>query len=320
MNEVAEAARRRQFGVHATGGRIGHLLDSEKIFGYVLVAPAIAYILFLVAYPFAIALWFTVSNASVAQPIAEFTGLDNLIAVLNDDIFRRALLNTFVFTISSQLLQMFFGTFLAFLLLRKFKGRPIVRALIMLPFTIPVAIGAMAWTWMLNPTYSVINWLGVHSGFFSLVGAGSGPNWLGEELPAMLSIILVNVWRNLPFTAIVLTAGISAVPQEIIEAASLDGANWWVRWNKIMVPIVAPILYIALLFSLVFTATDMTVVWLMTRGNPVNATHVIASYAFQTGVVAGSLGRGATMSLFLFPVLLVAAYLFLRNIKGRSMD
>jgi multiple sugar transport system permease protein len=136
----------------------------------------------------------------------------------------------------------------------------------------------------------------------------------------MISIILVNVWRNLPFTAIVLTAGISAVPQEIIEAASLDGANWWTRWNKIMVPIVAPILYIALLFSLVFTFTDMTVVWLMTRGNPVNATHVIASYAFQTGVVAGSLGRGATMSLFLFPVLLVAAYVFLRNIKSRSMD
>ncbi len=317
---MAEVARRRQFGVHATGGRIGHLLDGEKIFGYVLVAPAVIYILLLVAYPFGVALWFTVSNATVARPIAEFTGLDNLIGVLNDDIFRRALLNTFVFTISSQLLQMFFGTFLAFLLLRRFRGRPLVRALIMLPFTIPVAIGAMAWTWMLNPTYSVINWVGTHSGFFGLIGAGTGPNWLGEELPAMLSIILVNVWRNLPFTAIVLTAGISAVPQEILEAASLDGANWWVRWNKIMVPIVAPILYIALLFSLVFTSTDMTVVWLMTRGNPVNSTHVIASYAFQTGVVAGSLGRGATMSLFLFPVLLVAAYLFLRNIKGRSMD
>ena len=317
---MAEVARRRQYGLSATGGRIGHLLDSEKVFGYVLVAPAIAYILLLVAYPFGVALWFTVSNATVAEPIAEFTGLQNIKAVLGDDIFRRALLNTFIFTISSQVLQMLFGTFLAFLLLRKFKGRMIVRALIMLPFTIPVAIGAMAWNWMLNPTYSVINWVGVHSGFFGLIGAGTGPNWLGEEIPAMMSIILVNVWRNLPFTAIILTAGISSVPQEIIEAANLDGAGWWIRWNKIMVPIVAPILYIALLFSLVFTATDMTVVWLMTRGNPVDSTHVIASYAFQTGVVAGSLGRGATMSLFLFPVLLVAAFLFLRNIKSRSVD
>jgi multiple sugar transport system permease protein len=312
---VAEVARRRQYGVGATGGRIGHLLDGERVFGYVMVAPAIAYIVLLVGYPFAIAIWFTMSNSTVAQPIAGFTGLDNLRGVLDDDIFRRALFNTFVFTLASQALQMIFGTFLAFLLLKKFRGRRIVRALILLPFTIPVAIGAMAWTWMLNPTYSVLNWMGVHAGLFT-----EGPNWLGEEIPAMISIILVNVWRNLPFSAIVLTAGISSVPQEILEAAALDGANWWVRWRKIMVPIIAPILYIALLFSLVFTFTDMTVVWLMTRGNPVNSTHVIASYAFQTGVVAGSLGRGATMSLFLFPVLLAGAYLFLRNVKGRSLD
>src|SRR5437899_6380367 len=136
----------------------------------------------------------------------------------------------------------------------------------------------------------------------------------------MFSITLVSVWRNLPFTAIVPAAGISSVPQEIIEAASLDGASWIVRWRKIMVPIIAPILYIALLFSLVFTFTDMTVVWLMTRGNPVDATHVIASYAFQTGVVAGALGRGATMSLFLFPVLLVGALVILRNLKARTLD
>jgi multiple sugar transport system permease protein len=118
----------------------------------------------------------------------------------------------------------------------------------------------------------------------------------------------------------VLTAGISAVPQEILEAANLDGANWWVRWRKVIVPIIAPILYIALLFSLVFTFTDMTVVWLLTRGNPVNSTHVLASYAFLQGVVAGSLGRGATISLFLFPVLLIGALVMLRALKSRQLD
>ena len=312
---VAEFARSRSLGLGGTGARIGHLLDGERIFGYVLVAPAVAYILLLVGYPFAIAVWFTVSNATTARPIAEFTGLTNLLAVLDDDIFRRALANTFIFTITSQALQMVLGTILAFLLLQNFRGRRIARALIMIPFTIPIAIGAMAWTWMLNPTYSVINWMGVHAGLFT-----EGPNWLCEEYPAMISIIIVNVWRNLPFSAVVLTAGISAVPQEILEAAHLDGANWWVRWRKVIVPIIAPILYIALLFSLVFTFTDMTVVWLMTRGNPVGETHVIASYAFQTGVVAGSLGRGATMSLFLFPVLLVGAILLLRNLKARTID
>jgi multiple sugar transport system permease protein len=236
-------------------------------------------------------------------------------AVLDDDVFKRALANTFIFTLTSQALQMVLGTTLAFVLLRKFRFRRTIRALILLPFTIPVAIGAMAWNWMLNPTYSVINWVGTHFGLFQY-----GPNWLGEEKYAMASIILVNVWRNLPFTAIVLTAGISAVPQEIVEAASLDGARFLTRYRKIMVPIIAPILYIALLFSLVFTFTDMTVVWLLTRGNPVNSTHVLASYAFQQGIVAGSLGRGATISLFLFPVLLVGALVMLRALKSRQLD
>lgn len=313
---MAEVARSRPFGLGKTGGWIGHRLDSEWVFGYALVAPAVIYILLLVGYPVAIALWFTVSDASVAHPIAGFTGLQNLRFVLDDDIFKRALANTLIFTISSQVLQMVLGTSLAFLLLRKFPGRRIVRALVMIPFTVPVAVGAIAWQWMLNPTYSVVNWVGTHMGILP----GTGPNWLGEEDLAMISIIIVNVWRNLPFSAIILTAGINAVPQEIIEAASLDGANWWTRWRKVMVPIIAPILYIAVLFSLVFTFTDMTVVWLLTRGSPVNSTHVIASYAFVTGVISGGLGRGATMSLFLFPVLLVAALFLLRNLKARTLD
>ena len=312
---MAEVARSAAYRRGALGRTFGHLLDSEKVFGYALVAPAVIYIIALVAYPFAIALWFTVTNATVGDPLGKFTGLDNLKAILDDDVFKRALLNTFVFTLSSQALQMIFGTMLAFLLMRKFRFRRTIRALILLPFTIPVAIGAMAWNWMLNPTYSVINWVGEHLGLFQY-----GPNWLGEEKYAMASIILVNVWRNLPFTAIVLMAGISAVPQEIIEAASLDGARFLTRWRKIMVPIIAPILYIALLFSLVFTFTDMTVVWLLTRGNPVNSTHVLASYAFLQGIVAGSLGRGATISLFLFPVLLIGALVMLRSLKARQLD
>lgn len=313
---MAEATHTAAYRRGVVGRTFGHLLDSEKVFGYALVAPAVLYILLLVGYPFAIALWFTVSDATVSHPIGPFTGLTNLRFVLEDDIFRRALANTLIFTVASQILQMIFGTTLAFLLIRTFPFRRIVRGVIMVPFTIPVAIGAMAWNWMLNPTYSVVNWIGTHLGLLE----SPGPNWLGEEGYAMVSIIVVNVWRNLPFTAIVLAAAINAVPQEIIEAASLDAAGWWTRWRKIMVPIIAPIIYIALLFSLVFTFTDMTVVWQLTRGNPVNATHVISSYAFVTGVISGGLGRGATISLFLFPVLLVAAFFMLRNLKARTLD
>ncbi len=313
---MAEIARSAAYRRGVVGRTFGHLLDSEKVFGYALVAPAVLYILVLVGYPFAIALWFTVSNATVSHPIGPFTGLANLAFVLDDDVFKRSLVNTLIFTISSQILQMVLGTTLAFLLIRRFRFRRVVRGMLMVPFTIPVAIGAMAWNWMLNPTYSVVNWLGTHAGLL----ASPGPNWLGEENYAMISIIIVNVWRNLPFTAIVLTAAINSVPQEIIEAASLDAAGWWTRWRKVMVPIIAPIIYIALLFSLMFTFTDMTVVWQLTRGSPVNSTHVISSYAFVTGVLSGGLGRGAAMSLFLLPVLLLAAFFMLRNLKARSID
>jgi len=298
------------------GGSIGHLFESERVFGYTMVAPAVLYIVLLVGYPFAVALRFTVTSASVSEPIAPFTGLKNLQLVLQDDIFRRALFNTFVFTISSQLIQTVLGTILAFLLLRPFRGRRVVRALFVIPFTIPVAVGAMAWNWMLNPTYSVVNWTGTHLGIL----AAPGPNWLGEEQLAMISVIIVNVWRGLPFTTIVLMAGITAVPQEIIEAAALDAAGFITRWRKIMVPIIAPILYIAMLFNLVFQSTDMTVVWLLTKGNPVNTTHVLASYAFVEGIISGDLGSGATISLFLFPVMLAAAIVMLRLLKSRQLD
>lgn len=136
----------------------------------------------------------------------------------------------------------------------------------------------------------------------------------------MLSVIVVNVWRGLPFTTIILMAGITAVPQEIVEAAALDAAGFITRWRKIMVPIIAPILYIAMLFNLVFQFTDMTIVWLLTKGNPVNTTHVLASYAFVVGVISGDLGQGATISLFLFPVMLVAAIAMLRLLKSRQLD
>src|SRR3981081_4038135 len=179
---MAEAAHTAAYRRGVVGRTFGHLLDSEKVFGYALVAPAVIYIVLLVAYPFAIALWFTVTNATVGDPLGKFTGLTNLMAILDDDIFKRALVNTFIFTLTSQALQMVLGTTLAFLLLRKFRGRRLVRGLLLLPFTIPVAIGAMAWNWMLNPTYSVINWVGEHFGFFPY-----GPNLLRRGRAAVAS-------------------------------------------------------------------------------------------------------------------------------------
>ena len=289
--------------------------EREGVLGYLLITPAVLYIVALVAYPFFLALWFSVSNATVGQPTASFSGLDNFQWAISSDIFKTALKNTFIFTIVGEGAKAIFGTLLALLLVREFKGKRLARALILVPWAIPIAIGAIAWRWMFDSTYSVINWVLVH---LHLV-AVPGPNWLGEINWAMASIILVNVWRGMPFTAIIVLAGLTSIPQEILDAAKVDGAGWWRRWNDVMVPIMAPVLFIAMLFSVVFTFTDMTVVYLLTKGGPGNNTHVLASLAFQTGILSGALGRGAAVSLFLFPVLLGGALWLLNLLKRQEL-
>jgi multiple sugar transport system permease protein len=292
-----------------------HHLERESVLGYLLIAPAVLYILALVAYPFFLALWFSLSNATVGRPDAEFVGLDNFKWAVDSDVFKTALKNTFIFTIVGELAKALFGTLLALLLVREFKGKRLARGLILVPWAIPIAVGSIAWKWMFDSTYSVINWVLVH---LHLVAA-PGPNWLGEIQWAMASIILVNVWRGLPFTAIIVLAGLTSIPQEILDAAKVDGAGPWRRWNDVMVPVMAPVLFIAMLFSVVFTFTDMTVVYLLTKGGPGNLTHVLASFAFQTGILSAALGRGAAISLFLFPVMLAGALWLLNLLKRQEL-
>lgn len=294
---------------------LGRWIEREGVLGYMLIAPAALYILALVAYPFVLALWFSLSDATVSNPNGSFIGLDNFKWAIQSDLFKTALKNTFLLTIGSEVAKAILGTILALLLMREFKGRRVARALILVPWAIPIAVGAIAWKWMFDSTYSVINWVLVN---MHLVAA-PGPNWLGELNWALASIILVNTWRGMPFTAIIVLAGLTSIPQEILEAAKVDGANFWRRWNDVMVPIMAPVLFIALLFSVVFTFTDMTVVWLLTKGGPDNGTHVLASLAFQLGIVSTALGRGAAISLFLFPVMLAGALWALNVLKRQEL-
>jgi multiple sugar transport system permease protein len=290
-------------------------LERENVLGYLLIAPAMLYILALVAYPFFLALWFSLSDATVGRPDATFVGLENFKWAIDSEVFRTALKNTFIFTIVGELAKAVFGTVLALLLVREFRGRKVARALILVPWAIPIAVGSIAWKWMFDSTYSVINWVMVNTH----VLPAPGPNWLGEIQWAMTSIILVNVWRGLPFTAIIVLAGLTSIPQEIMDAAKVDGASPWRRWNDVMVPIMAPVLFIAMLFSVVFTFTDMTVVYLLTKGGPGNFTHVLASFAFQTGILSAALGRGAAISLFLFPVMLAGAMWLLNLLKRQEL-
>ncbi len=309
---IAVGARKRS-RVSARG-----VVFRSRVLGYLLLAPAMVYIIALVAVPFLLSLKFSLTDATVSNLDGErgFIGLENFTSLLKDQTFVAALKNTLFYSFVTAVINSILGTVLAFILLAKFRGKKVVRYLVLLPWTIPIALTIQAWKWMFHPQYSVLNWLGKHT---HIITAQYGIQWLGQPKPAMASIIIVNVWRNFPFSAVILLAGLTSIPQDIIDAAKIDGANWVTRYRKIIVPMIAPILFIGLLFNLVFNFTDLTIVYLLTQGGPGNATEVLASYAFKVGIASGQLGKGAAVTLFLFPILLLFSIVFLRQLRKREI-
>ena len=287
-------------------------------FGYTLLSPAVLYVLLLVGAPFLFSLYLALSDATVGDPIAAFIGLANFAAALESPTFYVALRNSVVFTVVAFIFKSLLGTTLAFLLLQPFRGKKLVRGLVVIPFTVPIAISVLGWKWMYDSQFSVINWALSRLGLIGAYGTAGWPVWLGEPHLALPAIIAVNVWRSFPFTAIVLLAGFTAVPQEVIDAAKVDGTTFLQRFRHVVVPMIAPILFVGLLFDTVFTLSDISVVLLLTNGGPDNATQILPTLAYQVGILAGSLGRGAAISLFLFPLLLPAMILLLRNLRRRE--
>ena len=283
-------------------------------FGYTLLAPAILYMALLVGVPFFFSLYLSMSNASVSAPVARFVGFANFAAIFGDSMFRLALRNTVMITVIAAIFKILLGTLLAFLLMQEVRGRRLIRALVVIPWTLPVAISALAWKWMFDPQFSAINWVAVHLHLMR-----GWPIWLGEPGLALASVITVNVWRGFPFAAIVLLAGFSAVPLELLDAGKVDGATFFERYSHIVLPVIAPILLVGLLFDSVFTLSDLSIVYLVTLGGPLGATEILPTRALEIGIQAGALGRGAAISLVLFPLLLPVVYLILRTLRRREV-
>ncbi len=281
-----------------------------------MVAPAILYIALLVGYPFLLAIYLSVSNADVSTTgLGQFVGIDNFLALFESSVFLTALRNTLLFTAVSAVLKGLLGTALAFLLAENVRGTRLFRSIILLPWTVPIALSSITWKWMFDTQYSIINWA-LHA--VGLLKPFEMPNWLGDPTLAILSIIGVNVWRGFPFGAVILLAGLTSIPHEILDAAKMDGAGPVTRFRKVIIPMIAPVLFVGSLYDLVFTLTDMTVVYLLTRGGPANVTHVLSSYAFLVGVQSGALGRGAAIAILLFPILLVVVFFVLRGLRRRE--
>lgn len=287
----------------------GGLRRRERTLGMVMLTPAIAYIVLLVGLPFLVALILSVTNSSAGSLDVSFVGLENFQNVVRNPVFLRSLRNTFVFTFVSQLLVILLGNILARALMQKFRGRSIVRFLILMPWAAPISLATLGWLWIFDSTFSVINWVLKVAGF---LGPGEWYYWLGDTTLGMIAIITVHVWRLLPFSTVILLAGLTSIPTEVHEAADIDGAGALAKAFQITLPMMLPILTVALLFGVVFTFTDLTVVYLLTRGGPYNSTHVLASLAFQEGVLGADVGRGAAIALFLLPLLVILAVTMLR--------
>ncbi len=297
------------------------LLEREGVLGALFLSPAVLYIAALVGFPFLVAIAFSLSDVTVGDTSLDFVGLQNFGHIMQTPQFRRALSNSFLFTIVSQIIVIILANLLAVVLAQDFKGKWFARMLIMLPWATPISLGTIGWLWILDSKFSPIDWVLVQLGLLgpgTLLGPGSHMNFLGREELAMASVILVQVWRNLPLAAVILMAGFTSIPQDLVDQAQVDGATFWRIHFQVKIPLVLPIMTIALLFGLIFTFSDMVVVFILTRGGPVYYTQVLPVWAYFKGIDGGSLAEGAAIALFLFPLLLAVAILMLR--AARRME
>lgn len=274
-----------------------------------MFTPAVLYILLLIGVPFALAVFYAFSDARIGSVGLHYVGLENFRSILQSPSFRKALKNSIVFTLSAQVIVLVCSNILSVALEKPFRGRGFVRFLILLPWVAPVSLGTIGWKWILDSIYSVITWVLV---WLHLFKPYNTPMWLGEPHLAMASVVLVHCWRLIPFSTVIMLAGRTAIPKEIPEAAAIDGAGFWRTLFQINLPMMTPIISVALLFGTIFTFTDMTVVYILTAGGPFDSTQTLPSYAFATGIQGSDLAAGAAISLFLVPVLVTIAYLMLR--------
>jgi multiple sugar transport system permease protein len=286
------------------------LADREGFLAPLFLLPAVVYIIALVAIPLLLAIAFAFSDVTVGDPSFDWVGFANFEAIFDDPVFWRSLRNTVVFTVISMVLILVIAKALALILIADFRGKWVVRFLVLLPWTTPIALAAVAWLWTLDSVYSPIDWVLRSMGLIE-----SNVYWLGKDTLAMLSVIGVHTWRIVPLAAVIILAGLISIPDDIKDAAEIDGAGFWRKLWEITVPLTLPVMAVATLFGAVLTFTDMSVVYILTRGGPENATQVLPSYAFLKGIGSGDLAQGAAIAVFLFPLMLAAAIAILRSVR-----
>jgi len=282
---------------------LARLLDNRTVLSVLFMLPAATILLLFLTYPLGLGIWMGFTDARIGRP-GIFIGLENYFSLFDDDVFWLSVFNTVVYTVAATIAKFGLGLWLALLLNHALPFKAIIRAIVLLPYIVPTVLSAIVFWWIYDPQFSIVSWslhrMGLIDQFIDFLGVPWHARW---------SVIVANVWRGIPFVAICLLAGLQTISPSLYEAAALDGANAWQRFRHVTVPMLMPILSVVLTFSVLFTFTDFQLIYAITRGGPLNATHLMATLAFQRAIPGGDLGQGAAISTAMIPFL-VAATLF----------
>ena len=276
------------------------LLENRNFLGLVFMLPAAAVLLLFLTYPLGLGTWLSFTDAKIGRP-GEFIGLENFEFLWGDAVARLSLFNTLFYTVVASVIKFVLGLWLALLLNKHLPFKAFFRAIVLLPFIVPTALSAIAFWWIYDAQFSIISWVLTRLGFIDRY-----IDFLGEPWLARLSVIAANIWRGVPFVAICLLAGLQTISPSFYEAASLDGATPWQQFRFVTLPLLTPIIAVVMTFSVLFTFTDFQLIYVLTRGGPLNSTHLMATLSFQRAIPGGSLGEGAALAISMVPFLLAA--------------
>jgi len=286
-------------------------LDSPRVLGYLLIAPAAVLLLGLLAYPLFLGVWLSLTSATLGKP-GEFVGLQNYATILADPTFRGAAFYSVFYTLFAELGKLVLGLALALTLNQRFRGYRAARSLMLLPWVAPTVLSALAWLWLLDPQFSALSWLLTKLGLIH-----TNVDFLGKPWNARIALIVVNIWRGLPYFAIGYLAGLQGISKDLYEAAAIDGANAWQQFRRITWPLLLPITTILVAFSSIFTLTDFQLIWTITRGGPTDATQVFTTLAYQRAITGGQLGEGAAIAVSPIVFMVFLAWFVVRSVRER---
>jgi len=275
-------------------------LDNRNALGLAFMLPAAVLLLLFLTYPLGLGLWLGFTDARIGRP-GHWIGAENFESLFGDSLARLSLFNTLFYTIIASIVKFGLGLWLALLLNRNLPFKAFIRAIVLLPFIVPTALSAIAFWWIYDAQFSVVSWLLVKMGLIDRY-----IDFLGEPWAARFSTIAANVWRGVPFVAICLLAGLQTIAPSLYEAAALDGATEWQKFRHVTLPLLTPIIAVVMTFSVLFTFTDFQLIYVLTRGGPLNATHLMATLSFQRAIPGGNLGEGAALAMAMVPFLLAA--------------